>query len=64
MSDRLVTIINEERNGDVQRLEVVGGQILQMQIEQDMQDAYIDLSRNEARELARVLLELCDEAEQ
>lgn len=44
-------------------LKVVGIQIIQIQIEQDSQDAYIYLSRNEARELARVILEHCDEAD-
>jgi len=59
MSNKLTKVIDT----DYQNLTVVGLQMIQVQIEQDDQDAYIDLSRNEARELARVLLEHCNEAE-
>lgn len=55
--------ISEVIDTDYQKLTVVGVQMIQVQIEQDDQDAYIDLSRNEARELARVLIEHCDQAD-
>ncbi len=48
---------------DYQKLTVVGLQMIQVQIEQDGQEAYIDLSRNEARLLAKTLIQHCDEAE-
>lgn len=59
MSNKITKILDDS----YQNLTVVGVQNIQVQIYQDDQDAYIDLSRNEAKELARVLLEHCKEAE-
>ena len=50
-------------DNDYQRLAVNGLQIIQIQIEQDGDDAFIDLSRNEARKLAQTIIDHCDEAE-
>jgi hypothetical protein len=55
--------ITELLNDDYQKLKVVGTQMIQLQIMQDDEDAYIDLSRNEAKELAKALLEHCKEVE-
>lgn len=60
MSSKITKILDDSH----QNLTVVGTQNIQVQIYQDDQDAYIDLSRNEAKELARVLLEHCKEAEE
>ncbi len=49
--------ITEILNDEYQLLRVLGNQIIQLQIGQDGSDAYIDLSRREAKELAKVLLE-------
>jgi len=59
MSNKITKVLDDS----YQSLTVVGVQNIQVQIYQDDQDAYIDLSRNEAKELARVLLEHCKEAE-
>ena len=59
MSNKITKVLDTMQ----QQLAVVGTQMLQVQIYQDDQDAYIDLSRKEAKELARVLLEHCKEAE-
>lgn len=55
--------ITELLNDDYQYLKVVGTQMIQLQITQDDEGAYIDLSRSEAKELAKALLEHCKEAE-
>ena len=59
MSNKITKILDD----NYQQLKVVGTQSIQVQIYQDDQDAYIDLSRNEAKELAKVLLEHCKETE-
>ena len=59
MSNKITKILDDS----YQQLKVVGTQNIQVQIYQDDQDAYIDISRNEAKELAKVLLEHCKEAE-
>lgn len=43
-------------NTDDQKLIIIGTNSIQLQIEQDDQEAYIDLSRKEARELAEKLI--------
>ena len=59
MSYKITKVIDTEE----QKLTVVGVQMLQIQIEQDDSDAYIDLNRNEARQLAETILKHCEEAE-
>jgi hypothetical protein len=59
MSAKLTKVIDT----DYQKLTVLGSQMIQVQIEQDDQDAYIDINRAEARELARILVEHCNESE-
>jgi len=41
-------------------LTVLGIHIIQIQIEYDGQEAYIDLSKKQSRELASTLIEHCD----
>ncbi len=45
-------------------LTVLGFSMIQIQIDQDFQDAYIDLSRKEARELAKTLIDHCDKGDE
>lgn len=57
MSNKVTVLIDNE----YQNLTVVGTNMIQVQVEQDDTDGFIDLSRDDARELARVLLEHCGE---
>lgn len=50
-------------DNDYQRLAVNGLQMIQIQIEQDGDDAFIDLNRKEAKQLAQAILDHCKEAE-
>ena len=55
--------ITELLNDDYQKLKVVGTKMIQLHIMQDDEDAYIDLSSLQAKELAKALLEHCKEVE-
>lgn len=56
---KITTLIED----DLQELKIVGTQMPQLQVAQAGNEAYIDLTRNQARALAEALIAHCNEAD-